>query len=135
MDGVRVYDLYAGRPKSPAIAVRLEVSDDPPSVLMQSTVTGDFLAEAQDPVGCLMQLRARLESDGYLLACQGALPDVWATGPVRAASPGYAQHFNRRAGGGEPPLVDIFMPVPLDRVVSMKVQRALNAIRDVRQRL
>jgi hypothetical protein len=132
---VRTYDLYAGRPKSPAITVRLEVTDEPPSVVMRSDPIGEFLAEAQDLVGCLMQLRARLESDGYLLACQGALPDVWATGPVRASNPGYALHFNRRDGGGRPPLVDIFLPVPLDRVVSMKVQRALNAIRDVRQRL
>ena len=114
--------------------VHLEVADDPPTVHASCAETGAFTVTAQDLVGCLMQVRTRLEKGGYLLACQGALPEVWATAAVRSQRPGYAQDFSRRDAAGEPVMVDIFLPVAGDAVVTIKVQRALHAIREVQPR-
>ncbi|WP_431783047.1 hypothetical protein [Streptomyces chumphonensis] len=84
-----------------------------------ATFTGTHL------MNCLRQLRFSLESEGLLLCCQGARPDVTLSGMQSQMADGrFVYVFDKSTGTVGAEQIDIFAPADCADVVSTTVQRA-----------
>jgi hypothetical protein len=95
---------------------------EPPWWLEIQLPDGERLrVEAGDLFDALLELRRRLEADGRMLVCQGALPDVWPSGMSSQMSGGRIAY---RLGGDGRGLerVDVFDPADPDEVVCVADQ-------------
>jgi hypothetical protein len=74
---------------------------------------------------CLTQARRLLEADGRLLCCQGARPDVHASGMLGQVTNGRRAYelTGPKDETGRPPVVDIFAPAPVGAVTTVEDQR------------
>ena len=76
-----------------------------------------------DVLECLFAVRRELEADGLLLCCQGARPNVWASGMARDMSGGRKAYDLRE---GKVPtmedVIDVLEPAPCTDVATIDEQ-------------
>lgn len=79
--------------------------------------------ERFDFLDCMESLRRKLETDGYLLCCQGARHDAVPSGMSRDMSNGRLMYILRPDEPGPNELVDIFAPADCSQVVTFDQQK------------
>lgn len=81
--------------------------------------------EDSDYRNCLDVVRTRLQGEDRLLCCQGARPNVHASGMLLQFGNGREAYVLASGNGDEEPaVVDIFAPAPTSQVTTMEKQRA-----------
>jgi hypothetical protein len=98
-------------------------SEAPATIVFDAPAWSESIAGV-DLFDCLLQLRAILESRGYLICCQGARRNVGPSGLTRQMSNGrlaYALSSGRVVSDED--LVDIFAPAPCDQVTTVADQK------------
>lgn len=82
-----------------------------------------FRADGPDLWNAFLALRKNLESEGIMLCCNGARPDVWPSGMAGQMGDGRSAY---KARPGKRPsrddLVDILAPTPCSEVVTVEEQ-------------
>ncbi|MFJ8312804.1 MULTISPECIES: hypothetical protein [unclassified Streptomyces] len=117
--------LLAGGPDARLVRVSLELSDQMPTTLRMSvadSVWQEF--QASNWFNCLIEARLSLESEGILLCCQGARPDVFPSGMLQQMNLGrFAYHLKSGMPISEDDVVDIFAAADISEVASVEDQR------------
>jgi hypothetical protein len=120
------FTLEASNGRGVVRSVEIELRA-PPAVAMVMVVDGGPGLEfpGEDLFVCLMNARLSLEEEGLLLCCQGARPDVFASGLLQQQTGGrYAYVLTEEADAAGRPTVDIFAPANLADVATVAGQRA-----------
>lgn len=117
--------LTAGGPNGASVQVSLELADQTPTTLhmkVGDSVSQEF--QASNWFNCLIEARLSLESEGFLLCCQGARPDVFPSGMLQQMNLGrFAYYLKSGASLSEDDVVDIFAPADISEVASVEDQR------------
>ncbi|MET8054643.1 hypothetical protein ABZU75_44430 [Streptosporangium sp. NPDC005286] len=80
--------------------------------------------EGEDLLDCLLDLRRRLEAEGFNLCCQGARSDVWPSGQLRQFTNGRRGYvLAPRPPGDAFEEVDVFAPAQPCEIGSIEQQR------------
>jgi hypothetical protein len=106
----------------------LEASTSAPWGVSIDLDDSTYSAEGIDLFAAFLELRRKLESNGVLVCCAGALPNVWPSGMSISMSGGrlaYRLYPDRRSTTDD--LVDIFDPADCRHVVSVGEQRSTTA--------
>ena len=105
--------------------IRLDIDDPAGSSVTLVRSSGEETVHAGvDLFECLQGIRRHLESEGLLLCCQGARPDVFPSGVFRQMSNGrYAYPLRRDPPLTDEDLVDIFAPADISEVGTVDDQR------------
>jgi hypothetical protein len=107
------------------ISVRVVVVGNRPAALDVTWVGRTYRIEKPDFLGCLMELRELLETEGRLLCCQGARGDAGPSGLLRQMSDGrevYVWPEGRRQVSADD-VVDVFAPADCSLVVTVEEQK------------
>jgi hypothetical protein len=95
-----------------------------PAVILVTALGWSGLISGFDIYDCMLILRERLESDGYLLCIQGARPYVNPSGMLRQVANGWLAYALRPGElASDDDLVDIFAGADCGQVVSVAEQK------------
>jgi len=117
--------LTAMRNDGSRIRVDIQILNDHPAEILATLPNRSDTVSGIDFFDCLLKLRSNLESDNYLLCCQGARRDSTPSGMTRQMSNGRLVYALRSGmPTSEDDLVDIFAPAPCDEVTTIDDQKA-----------